>query len=102
MCSIPSGKQEADLRVVISGTHGSGKSTLIGDFSASHRGWTVLPDQYEFIDAAEEVPGAAVFFRQLRITAARLVEPAAGSVLAERGPLDFLAYLHALVARGCA
>lgn len=84
------------MRVVISGTHGVGKSTLIGDFSASHREWTVLPDPYEFIDAAEESPGSLMFFHQLRIAAARLLEPATGHVLAERGPLDFLAYLHAL------
>lgn len=88
------------MRVVISGTHGSGKSTLIGDFAAAHREWEILPDPFEFIDAAEESPGAAVFFRQLRIAAERLLEPSDRSVLAERGPLDFLAYLHALESLG--
>lgn len=84
------------MRVVISGTHGSGKSTLIGDFAGSHRDWAVLPDPYEFVDAAEAQPGARVFLQQLRIAADRLSEPAAGSVIAERGPVDFLAYLRAL------
>lgn len=88
------------MRVVISGTHGSGKSTLIGDFASSHRDWTFLPDPYEFVDAAEEIPGASVFFAQLRMSAARLHEPVADSTMAERGPLDFLAYLHALDALG--
>jgi hypothetical protein len=85
---------------VISGTHGSGKSTLIGDFAMSHREWTILPDPYEYIDVAEEVPGAAVFYQQLRIAAERLFEPTAGSAMAERGPLDFLAYLSALDSLG--
>lgn len=84
------------MRVVVSGTHGSGKSTLIGDFAVSHREWEILPDPYEYVDLAESVPGAAVFFQQLRIAADRLSEPTAAPVLAERGPLDFLAYLHAL------
>lgn len=46
------------VRVVVSGTHGSGKSTLIGDFAMAHREWTILADPYEDIDAAGETPGA--------------------------------------------
>ena len=81
-------------RVVVSGTHASGKSTLIGDFAMANREWIVLPDPFELVDAQEEPD--AVFVRQLRIAAGRLLEPAHGPVLAERGPLDFLAYLDAL------
>lgn len=92
-------EQEVALRAVVSGTHGSGKSTLIGDFAMSHREWEVLPDPFEDIDAAAE-PDAALFLRQLRIAAERLLEPATGPVIAERGPLDFLAYLDALDALG--
>lgn len=37
------------------------------------------------------------FFAQLRLTAARLAElPAGARVIAERGPIHFLAYLDAL------
>lgn len=92
-------EQEIALRAVVSGAHGSGKSTLIGDFAMSHREWEVLPDPFEDIDAAAE-PDAALFLRQLRIAAERLLEPATGPVIAERGPLDFLAYLDALDALG--
>ena len=85
-------------RVVVSGTHASGKSTLIGDFAMAHREWTLLPDPFELVETEEE--SDAVFMRQLRIAAARLLEPTHGAthglVLAERGPLDFLAYLDAL------
>lgn len=88
------------MRVVISGTHGSGKSTLLGDFAAAHPEWSVQPDPFEFVDAAEAMPGAEVFYRQLRVSASRLLEPRAGLTFFERGPLDFLAYLDALSVLG--
>ena len=88
------------MHVAISGTHGSGKSTLMSDFAMSHREWTVLPDPYEYIDLGEEASGAVAFSQQLSIAARRLSEPAVGPQLAERSPLDFLAYLHALDALG--
>ena len=85
------------MRIVVSGTHGSGKSTLIGDFAALHREFAVLADPFELMDAAAEEPDAGTFFAQLQSSAARLLELAEGeAVLAERGPLDFLAYLDAL------
>lgn len=84
------------MRVAISGTHGSGKSTLISDFAMSHREWSVLPDPYEYIDASEEAAGAAAFGKQLAVTARWLARRAAEPQIAERSPLDFLAYLHAL------
>ncbi|QIK62147.1 AAA family ATPase [Leucobacter viscericola] len=84
------------MHVAISGTHGSGKSTLLSDFTMSHRGWAMLPDPFEYLDGAEQNPGASVFFQQLQIAADRLSEPMTKPVIAERCPLDFLAYLHAL------
>jgi hypothetical protein len=89
------------MRIVVSGTHASGKSTLIADFQARHPGFTVLPDPFELVDAAYDEPDAGVFWQQLRIAAARLEEFGPGDrVIAERGPLDFLAYLTALEALG--
>lgn len=88
------------MRVVVSGTHGSGKSTLIGDFVGQHPTWQVLPDPYEYIDGADEMPDATAFFQQLRITAHRQLEPSNDSSIAERGPVDFLAYLQALETLG--
>jgi len=85
------------MRIVVSGTHASGKSTLISDFALRHPDFTVLPDPFELIDESWDRPGAAVFARQLRVAAERLgPEGVAGNVIAERGPLDFLAYLLAL------
>lgn len=79
--------------VVVSGTHASGKTSLIDDFAAAHPEFEVLPDPYELLDGADA--GGGSFFAQLQVTAARLLE-AEGDVIAERGPLDFLAYLDAL------
>lgn len=87
------------MLVVVSGTHASGKSTLISDFAALHPDFEVLGDPFEMLDDADVEPGADSFSAQLQLSAARLVEPASGVFrIAERGPLDFLAYLDALVA----
>lgn len=87
----------APMRIVVSGTHASGKSTLIADFARRHPEFTVLPDPFEFVDEAWDSPSAAMFTAQLRIAADRLVGDEWGeSIIAERGPLDFLAYLLAM------
>lgn len=85
------------MRIVISGTHASGKSTLISDFAVRHPEFIVLPDPFNLLNETLDSPSAAMFAAQLRIAADRLRpdEPAA-SIIAERGPLDFLAYLLAL------
>ena len=87
------------MRVVVSGTHASGKSTLVSDVAASLR-WAQLPDPFELVDD-DEPAGAASFVEQLLVAAERLVElPAGSDVVAERGPVDFLAYLAALADLG--
>lgn len=87
------------MRIVVSGTHASGKSTLVGDFAAANPGYLVLPDPFELIDGALDEPDAGAFFAQLRVAAARLHDLPPDAI-AERGPLDFLAYLSALDALG--
>ena len=89
------------MRIVVSGTHGTGKTTLISDFAAANPEYLVLPDPFELVDSAFDEPDAGTFFAQLRLSAARLLELTPGaSVIAERGPLDFLAYLDALQTLG--
>lgn len=84
------------MRIVVSGTHASGKSTLISDFALRHPGFTVLADPFDSLDEESDSPGAVMFARQLRIAADRLGEETATDLIAERGPIDFLAYLLAL------
>lgn len=89
------------MRIVISGTHASGKSTLIADFTSRHPELEVFPDPYELLDGAPTEPDAGLMFAQLQLSAARLRDlPPGVNVIAERGPLDFLAYLEALDALG--
>jgi len=88
------------VRVVVSGTHASGKSTLVCDL-ASAAGYDQLPDPFELVDEDTDPSGAASFLEQLRVSAERLIDlPAGCRVVAERGPLDFLAYLAALADLG--
>ncbi len=89
------------MRIVVSGTHASGKSTLISDFASRHRDFAVLADPFDSLDERWDSPTASPFAAQLRISADRLVpRDSAGHVIAERGPLDFLAYLLAIDGMG--
>ncbi|WP_285137898.1 hypothetical protein [Microbacterium sp. lyk4-40-TSB-66] len=83
------------MRIVVSGTHASGKSTLIADLRLRHPEFEVLPDPFELLDEASDSPSAAMFAAQLRLSADRLIVETASDLIAERGPLDFLAYLLA-------
>lgn len=82
--------------IVVSGTHASGKSSLIDAFAAAQPQFRILPDPFETLDDYRTDAGAGVFYQQLQVSAARLLELRKGPVIAERGPLDFLAYLDAI------
>ena len=84
------------MRIVVSGTHASGKSTVVADFALRHPEFTVLPDPFELLDETWDRPDAGMFAAQLRIAATRLGAGAPELLVAERGPIDFLAYLLAL------
>lgn len=85
------------MRIVVSGTHASGKSTLITDLARLRRDYEVLPDPFEALEESAFELDAGIFFAQLIIAADRLRGRMPGDrVIAERGPLDFLAYLRAL------
>jgi hypothetical protein len=90
------------VRIAVSGTHCSGKSTLVEDFLAAHREYVHEPEPYEWLEevygelAADE-PSVDDFYRQLQLSVERLGSYGAGAtVIAERSPLDFLAYMLAL------
>ncbi|WP_053387564.1 hypothetical protein [Leucobacter japonicus] len=82
------------MRIVVSGTHASGKSTLIADFALRHPEYTVLPDPFDLIDEMWDTPSSVSFAAQLRVSADRLMPvDRPENLIAERGPIDFLAYL---------
>lgn len=85
------------MRIAVAGTHCSGKSTLIEDFLAAHPHYIHEPEPYEWLEAAAAEPGAEEFYQQLEVSMERLRAYRDGdNVIAERSPLDFLAYLLAL------
>lgn len=89
------------MRIAISGTHGSGKTTLVEDFLAAHGEYLHEPEPYEWLEAVAAEPDADDFWRQLELSVERLGSYAAGTkVIAERSPVDFLAYLLALADLG--
>ncbi|MEE9965821.1 MAG: ATP-binding protein [Propionicimonas sp.] len=88
------------MRIVVSGTHASGKSTLISDFAGRHQDFEVFDDPYELLEATPAMPDAATFLAQFAISAERLHQHEGGNLIAERGPLDFVAYLDALARLG--
>ena len=90
------------LRIAVSGTHCSGKSTLIDDFLLAHRDYEHEPEPYEWLQemygeefAAE--PDVADYYRQLEVSVSRLLGYGHDArVIVERSPVDFLAYMLAL------
>jgi hypothetical protein len=88
------------VRIVVCGTHATGKSTLVSDFALAHPGYEVLPDPFELVDEVD--PGSAESFHEQLVVASERLRalPATADVIAERGPLDFLAYLAALTSSG--
>lgn len=70
------------------------------DFLSVHRDYAHEPEPYEWLEVYGEAfaaePDAGSFYRQLEVSVDRLTNYAVGSrVIAERSPLDFLAYLLA-------
>ena len=88
------------MRIAVTGTHCSGKSTLVEDFLAAHADYVHEPEPYEWLvelHGEPVAPDADGFYRQLQVSVERLREYSRGAcVIAERCPLDFLAYLRAL------
>lgn len=84
------------MRIAISGTHGTGKSTLIADFHARHPAFMVLGDPHTGAGASVDS-----FVDQFHATVHRLQRiPSSAHIIMERCPLDLLAYLEAWEALG--
>ena len=90
------------MRIAVSGTHCTGKSTLIDEFLKAHPEFAHEPEPYTVMveDLGEEFaaePCVEDFYRQLEFNIDRLQQHARGErVIYERCPLDFLAYIDAL------
>jgi hypothetical protein len=90
------------MRIAVSGTHCSGKTTLVEDFLERHPEYAHEPEPYEWLADGHGASFsadlcAADVWQQLETSVERLsVYAAPSNVIAERSPIDFLAYLEAL------
>lgn len=89
------------MRIAVSGTHGSGKTTLVEDFVAAHPEYAHVPEPFELLSergvAFSDPPTVADYVEQLEHSIATLYErETEADVIFERCPLDFIAYLSVL------
>lgn len=90
------------MRIAVSGSHCSGKTTLIDEFLRAHPDFAHEPEPYTTLveDYGEEFssePCADDFYRHLEFNIDRLRHyPPGERVIYERSPVDFLAYILAL------
>ncbi|MBZ9938765.1 ATP-binding protein, partial [Mesorhizobium sp. BR1-1-16] len=86
------------MRIAVTGTHGSGKTTLIEDFVAAHPAYEAVAEPYWRLAERGALfaakPTTADFEAQLAESCRLILDEARGdNVIFDRSPLDFLAYL---------
>ena len=90
------------MRIAVSGTHCTGKTTLIEAFIAAHPDFDYEPEPYVALveDYGEDFssePSLEDYLRQLEFYVERVGHfSVSDKVIFERSPLDFLAYILAL------
>ena len=90
------------MRIAISGTHASGKSTLIDAFCARHPEYGIEPEPYAVLselygETFAEKPAVDDFERQLEYQLEVLARHSRhDQVIFERCPADFLGYMLAM------
>ena len=88
------------MRIAVSGSHCTGKSTLVADFLRVHPEFIHEPEPYtllveEFGEEFSAEPCAEDFLRQLEFNIDRLKQHERDArVIYERCPIDFLAYIE--------
>ena len=93
------------MRIAVSGTHCTGKSTLIDEFLRVHPDFVHEPEPYTVLaeEHGEEFsaePCVEDFLRQLEFNIDRLKQHERGErVIYERCPVDFLAYIECVAPR---
>lgn len=86
------------VRIAVSGTHRTGKSTLVAEIGARLPGYRIVPEPYETLEERgydfEYPPSVEDFVAQLRLSIATLRRPWPNAMF-DRCPLDFLGYISA-------
>lgn len=90
------------MRIAVTGTHGSGKTTLCEDFCARHPGYEPVAEPYWLLVQQGVVfadgPSVPDLEEQLRQSCALLLAASGPDVIFDRCPLDFIAYLEVVAA----
>lgn len=92
------------MRIAITGTHGSGKTTLIDDFVATHPGyeheqepyWALAQQGMPFADGATSTDLEEQLEQSCAMILASFASP---DIVYDRCPLDFIAYLEVVAAQ---
>ena len=88
------------MRITISGSHATGKTTLITELALRLPGYAVVEEPYYALAGEEHhfatASSAEDFGVLLERSLAGLTGPLPADVLLDRGPADYLAYLAAL------
>ncbi|WP_378945617.1 AAA family ATPase [Mesorhizobium sp. ANAO-SY3R2] len=90
------------MRIAVTGTHGSGKTTLVEDFTGAHQHyvqeaepyWALVQQGTPFADA----PTVADLETQLEASCSMFLASDQPDVVFDRCPLDFIAYLDVVSA----
>src|SRR6478609_4978243 len=90
------------MRIAVTGTHGSGKTTLIEDFVAANPHYENMPEPYWLLVQQGTVfangPTVADLEEQLKQSCALILASSEPDVIFDRCPLDFIAYLEVVSA----
>lgn len=90
------------MRIAVTGTHGSGKTTLCEDFCAAYPGYELVAEPYWLLVQQGVVfadgPSVPDLEEQLRQSCALLLAASGPDVIFDRCPLDFIAYLEVVAA----
>jgi hypothetical protein len=85
------------MRIVVSGSHSTGKTTLVADLVARLPGFRAVEEPYHAMEAEGHAfaatPGIDDFEALIERAAASLTEDPHRSTIFDRGPIDYLAYL---------
>jgi hypothetical protein len=92
------------MRLAITGTHGTGKTTLFDDFASALPSYEAGPEPYLMLDQQgipfADGPTSADLEEQLEQSCALILATAAqANVIFDRCPLDFVAYLDVVSLR---